>query len=687
MPNLNAEYIYLLLIRIAMDKNQAKARIDQLTKELRIHNYKYYVEAAPAISDYDFDQLLNELQQLETEYPELADENSPTKRVGGEITKDFPVVVHKYPMLSLSNSYSKEEIEEFEARVRKMIEGDIEYVCELKYDGVAIGITYEQGKFVRAVTRGDGTKGDDISNNVRTIRTIPLELKGDYPEELEIRGEIFFPKDNFDRMNELRASAGEQLFANPRNSAAGTLKSQDSKVVAERGLDCFLYSLHSDQLPGDNHYDNVVAAGSWGFKVPEQQKMIRVCKNIDQIFEFINEWEEKRNGLNFEIDGIVIKVNHYAQHDVLGFTAKSPRWAIAYKYKAEEVTTRLNSISYQVGRTGAVTPVANLDPVLLAGTVVKRASLHNADQIEKLDLHYEDVVYVEKGGEIIPKVTKVDTSQRKASSQSVEFIEECPECGTRLEREEGEAQHFCPNTLGCRPQITGKIQHFIARKAMDIDGLGDETIEQLFAEGLVKDITDLYVLQRDELLELERMGEKSVDNLLRGIEASKQIPFPRVLFALGIRFVGETVAKKLAREFKTLDALSAADMEALVAVDEIGDRIAESVLDFFADDRNKEIVERLRVAGVQLAMSEEEQSAGSDTLTGLTFVVSGVFETFSRDELKASIEANGGKVSGSISGKTSYLVAGDKMGPSKRQKAESLGVKIIDESGYREMIS
>lgn len=672
-----------------MNETQAKQRIDELSLELEHHNYQYYVLSEPTISDYDFDQLLKELDQLETQYPQFAHHNSPTKRVGGDITKKFPEVVHDYPMMSLSNTYSKEEISEWEDRIRKIADGELEYVCELKYDGVAIGIKYVDGQFTRAVTRGDGTKGEEISANVRTIKTIPLKLRGEgFPKEFEIRGEIFFPLDKFNELNASREEIGEPLFANPRNSASGSLKLQDSSVVASRGLDCYLYGVYGQEKIADNHFDSVKRAGEWGFKIPlEAKKMMTRCSSIDQIMDFINYWDEHRHQLGFEIDGVVIKVNSYRQQEELGFTAKSPRWAIAYKYKAAEVTTTLESVSYQVGRTGAITPVANLRPVQLAGTTVKRASLHNADQIEKLDLRIGDEVYVEKGGEIIPKVTAVDLSKRDPNSQPFEYIKTCPECDTELVRKEGEAQHYCPNENGCPPQIKGKMEHFISRKAMDIEGLGSETIEQLYEAGLIRNSADLYVLTKEQLMPLERMAEKSVNNMLDGIEASKQIPFERVLFALGIRYVGETVAKKLAKAFTNLERLKNASLEELTAVDEIGERIALSVQEFFSKEENIAIINELVDAGLMFEIPLEQLQKGSDKLKGLTFVISGVFERHERDELKQLIEDNGGKNTGSVSAKTTYLLAGEGMGPSKLEKATKLGVKILSEAEFEAMIA
>lgn len=671
-----------------MDTNQAKLRIDELSESLEHHNYQYYVLSEPTISDFQFDQMLKELEQLEAQFPDLAHENSPTKRVGGDITKKFAEVVHDYPMMSLSNSYSKEEIAEWEARIRKIADGDIEYVCELKYDGVAIGIKYVNGQFNRAVTRGDGSKGEDISANVKTIRTIPLQLRsGDFPAEFEIRGEIFYPLEKFEELNRSREEADEPLFANPRNTASGTLKMQDSSVVASRGLDCYLYGVYSKENITPSHLENVNKAGDWGFKIPlERNKMIANCKSIDEIMDFINHWDTERFNLGFEIDGVVIKVNNFRQQEELGFTAKSPRWAIAYKFKAAEVTTTLESVSYQVGRTGAITPVANLTPVLLAGTTVKRASLHNADQIEKLDLRIGDEVYVEKGGEIIPKVTAVDLAKRNPESKVFEYITHCPECNTPLVRQEGDAKHYCPNENGCPPQIKGKMEHFISRKALDIEGLGAETIDQLYDAGLIQNIADLYDLTEEQLLPLERMAEKSVTNMLAGIEASKQIPFERVLFALGIRYVGETVAKKLAKAFTSMDNLKKATLEELVAVDEIGERIALSVVEFFQNETSLAMVEKLQNAGLQFEIPLDQLQKGSDKLKGLTFVISGVFERHSRDELKNMIEDNGGKNTGSVSAKTTYLLAGEGMGPSKLEKAEKLGVKIISESDFEAML-
>lgn len=669
-----------------MNPQAAKERIDFLTKELNHHNHLYYVESNPVISDYEFDRLLRELQDLEQQFPDFASPLSPTKRVGGDITKKFETVIHRFPMLSLSNSYSEEEIIEWEQRLKKAIDGPIEYVCELKYDGVAIGIRYLNGQFERAVTRGDGTQGEDISNNVKTIRAIPLTLTGNYPDDFEIRGEIFFPRANFEAMNRQREEIGEQVFANPRNSASGTLKSQDSRVVAERGLDCYLYGVYGEDLPFESHLESVNKARDWGFKSPlESDRYIARMNSIEEIMDFIHYWDKARYDLPFDIDGIVIKVNNYLQQQDLGFTAKSPRWAIAYKFKAERVETVLESIVYQVGRTGAITPVANLTPVLLGGTVVKRASVHNADQIEKLDLHNGDTVYVEKGGEIIPKIVGVNVEKRAADAGKIIFIDNCPECETPLIRREGEAQHYCPNDQICPPQVKGRIEHFISRKAMNIDGLGAETVDLLYQKGLVRTVADLYDLTFDQIVNLDRMADKSANNLLLGIQASKNIPFERVLFALGIRFVGETVAKKLAAAFRNIDAIATATFEQLIAVDEIGDKIAIAVQHYFLDERAKETIQRLKAAGLQFEM--EEVQLDSNSLEGKTFVVSGVFSQFSRDEIKALIEKNGGKNVGSISAKTSFVLAGENMGPAKLEKASSLGIPIISETDFIQMIS
>lgn len=667
-----------------MNREQAKNRIAELSKELNEHNYKYYVLSEPSISDFNFDKKLEELMALEAEFPEFLSSESPSQRVGGTISKEFPTVKHKYPMLSLGNSYSKEEMQEFMARINKTLERDVEYVCELKFDGVAISISYENGKMVRAVTRGDGVQGDEITANIRTIRSLPLQLKGGgFPAQFEVRGEVYFPHNNFERLNREREEIGEPLYANPRNTASGTLKSQDSSVVASRGLDCFLYSALGDEPMTDSHYGDLMKLKEWGFKVSEHTKL---CKTPEEVFAFLEYWDTERHNLGFEIDGVVIKVNNLDDQEILGFTAKSPRWAIAYKFASEQAVTRLNEVTYQVGRTGAITPVANLEPVLLAGTTVKRASLHNADQIAKLDLHLGDMVQVEKGGEIIPKIVGVDLKQRQSNAARVEYIDTCPECGTALVRNEDEAKHFCPNELGCPPQVKGKMEHFISRKALNIDGLGAETVQQLYDAGLVENVTDLYELTYEQVISLERMAEISSQNVIDGIAASKAISFSRVLFGIGIRFVGQTVAKKLAKHFKNIDALMAASYEELVAVDEIGDRIAESVVNFFADERNREIVERLKSHGLQFELEESDEPS-SNALEGKSFVVSGVFSQFSRDEIKAAVEQHGGKNVSSISKKTDYVLAGDKMGPSKLKKAEDLGIPIISEEDFVEMIS
>lgn len=670
-----------------MNTESAQARILALRKDLEQHNHQYYILDSPEISDYEFDQMLAELQKLEEEYPQFNDPNSPTKRVGGDITKDFPTKEHKYPMLSLSNTYSREELEEYIQRIQKLIpEEEIDFVCELKYDGAAISIRYENGELIQALTRGDGSKGDEITNNIKTIATVPLRLRGDnYPEEFEIRGEVFMPLAGFASLNQSRIEEGLEAFANPRNSASGTLKMQDSKLVAERPLDCLLYYVMLDQRLFSNHYEAVLATADWGFKIPSPAKRyIEKAKDAEGIFNFINYWDQERHKLPFEIDGIVIKVNDYRLQDRLGFTAKSPRWAIAYKFKAEQQETILESITYQVGRTGAITPVANLQAVSLAGTTVKRASLHNADQIAKLDLRIGDSVYVEKGGEIIPKVVGVNFEKRAAETPAFHYTETCPECDTPLRREEGEALHYCPNELGCPPQISGRIQHFISRKAMDIEGMGGETVEQFVQAGLIKDAADLYHLQKEDLLPLDRMAEKSAQNIVDGIAASKEIPFERVLFSLGIRYVGETVAKKLARHFETLEKLKAANLEDLLNVNEIGERIAQSLLAYFQDERHQAMLQRLEAVPLQFEI--EKQAGASKKLEGKTIVISGSFERFSRNEIKALIELHGGKNTGSVSAKTSLIIAGEGMGPSKRKKAEDLGITIIDENEFDQLI-
>lgn len=655
-------------------------QIASLRNELREHNYKYYVLDEPSISDYEFDMKLKELQKLEEEHPEYYDAASPSLRVGGMVTKNFETVAHEHRMYSLDNSYSKEDLEDWEKRIQRILgDVEVEFTCELKYDGASISLAYENGKLVKAVTRGDGFQGDDVTNNIKTIKSVPLQLKGDYPSKFDIRGEIILTLEGFAKMNAERVEAGEDPYMNPRNTASGSLKLQDSALVAQRPLECLLYSVVGDNLGINSQFEMLEKARSWGFKVPTVAKL---CKSTDEVLQFVNHWDTNRHHLPYETDGVVVKVNSLQQQEELGYTAKSPRWAMAYKFKAEQAVTILNKITYQVGRTGAITPVANLEPVLLAGTTVKRASLHNADQIAKLDVREGDTVFVEKGGEIIPKIVGVDFTQRSPDSNPTQYIAHCPECGTELIRKEGEAQHFCPNDVGCPPQITGRIQHFISRKAMDIEGLGGETVELLFKEGLIQNYADLYTLTKEQILPLERMADKSAENLVNGVQASKTIPFERVLFALGIRYVGETVAKKLAKAFKDIDALMTASHEELVAVDEIGDRIAESVLDFFSEPANVEVVDRLKSYGLQFSLSEEQLENQTELLKGQTFVVSGVFETISRNDLKKMIEDNGGKVSSSISSKTSFLVAGDKMGPSKRTKAETLGVPIISEHEF-----
>lgn len=663
--------------------NEAKIKIQFLREEINKHNYNYYVLSKPTISDFEFDILLNDLIQLEKLFPEFADNNSPTQRVGSDITKEFKQTDHKNPMLSLGNTYSEEDLLDFDTRIKKTVGDNYEYVTELKYDGASINLTYVKGKLMYAVTRGDGVRGDDVTTNIKTINTIPIQLSGnDFPDEFEIRGEIFMPHEIFNSINEDRIKNGEQPFANPRNAAAGTLKILDSSIVALRKLDCYLYYIIGNNLPSDLHYENLQKAGGWGFRIPPY---IYTCKTIQEVLSLIKKWETDRKQLPFDIDGIVIKVNSLKQQKQLGYTAKTPRWAIAYKFKAEQVSTRLLSIDFQVGRTGAVTPVANLEPVQLAGTIVKRASLHNADQIELLDIRINDIVFVEKGGEIIPKIIGIDYSKRNENSVTLKYIENCPECGTQLVREEYEAKHFCPNENSCAPQIKGKIEHFISRKAMNIDGIGEETVDLLFEKGLIKNIADIYSLKKEQLSQLERMGEKSSENIIAGIELSKQVPFERVLFAMGIRFVGETVAKKLAFAFKNIDALKSATKEDLLLVEEIGDKIAESLLAYFKDEKNIEIINRLRFSGVRMLMDENTNKL-SERLAGLSFVISGTFEKYSRDELKELIENHGGKNTGSVSAKTNYLLAGDNMGPAKLEKAKKTGVKIISENDFLKMI-
>ena len=666
-----------------MNRNEALQKIADLQAELEEHNYKYYVLAQPEISDYDFDMKLKELEKLEQEYG-VDDPNSPTKRVGSDLSSDFEQVEHKYMMLSLSNAYSEDEIREFDARVKKIIGTDCEYVCELKYDGTSISLTYEDGVLVRAVTRGDGVKGDDVTANARTIRSIPLKLRGkDYPKNFEIRGEILMPFAVFNRLNAELEERGEALLANPRNTAAGTLKMKNSSVVASRQLDTYLYYILGDNLPIDGHYQKLQKAREWGFKISENTEL---CKNLDEVFAFIRKWDTERFNLPVATDGVVIKVNSKRLQDNLGFTAKSPRWAIAFKFKAESVATILKSVSYQVGRTGAVTPVANLDPVPIAGTIVKRASLHNADIIKNLDLHLGDTVFVEKGGEIIPKITGVDISQRHPMFPPVEFISHCPECGTALVRSEGEAAHRCPNEDGCPPQIKGKLEHFVSRKAMDIDGIGQETVELLFQQGLARNIADLYALQKEQLENLDRMAEKSAQRILDGLEASKSVPFERVLFALGIRFVGETVAKTLVKKLHTIENIQNQTVEQLTEIDEIGERIAQSVVDWFAKPEHTALIEQLKAYGLQFSISEEKLQGRTDKLAGLNIVISGTFEKHSRAELKELIEKNGGKNVGSISKKTSYLLAGENIGPSKLEKVNKLGIPTISEDDFLKLL-
>ncbi|WP_307759746.1 NAD-dependent DNA ligase LigA [uncultured Mediterranea sp.] len=662
-----------------------KERIDWLRAELHRHNYNYYVMNAPEITDKEFDDLMRELQDLEKEHPEYADENSPTMRVGSDLNKNFTQVAHKYPMLSLGNTYSESEVTDFYERVKKALNEDFEICCELKYDGTSISLTYEDGKLVRAVTRGDGEKGDDVTDNVKTIRTIPLVLHGDYPSTFEIRGEILMPWESFEALNREREAREEPLFANPRNAASGTLKSQNSSVVAARKLDAYLYYLLGEDLPADGHYECLQKAAQWGFKISEHMKKART---LQEVFDYINYWDTERKNLPVATDGIVLKVNSLRQQKNLGYTAKSPRWAIAYKFQAERALTRLNKVSYQVGRTGAITPVANLDPVQLSGTVVKRASLHNADIIEGLDLHIGDMVYVEKGGEIIPKITGVDTDARGILlGEKVKFITRCPECGTPLVRFEGEAAHYCPNETACPPQIKGKIEHFISRRAMNIDGLGPETVDMFYRLGLIKDAADLYRLTVDDIKDLDRMGQKSAENIVNGIAASRSVPFERVLFALGIRFVGETVAKKIARSFKSIDEVEQASVETLMSVDEIGEKIAQSIVSYFANPLNRSLVERLKEAGLQFSRSEEDLSGYTDKLAGQSIVISGVFEHHSRDEYKEMIERNGGKNVGSISSKTSFILAGANMGPAKLEKAQKLGIRIMSENEFLDLLS
>ncbi|MDP9078363.1 MAG: NAD-dependent DNA ligase LigA [Bacteroidota bacterium] len=671
-----------------MSPAEAKNRIESLSSELKQHSYNYYVLAMPTIADFDFDKKLEELIALEKQFPEFEDPDSPSQKVGGDLTKDFVNVRHRWPMLSLGNTYNEQELLDFDQRIRKAIGDNFEYVCELKFDGLSMSLTYENGVLVRAVTRGDGIQGDDVTTNVRTINTIPKRLKsGDYPDQFEIRGEVFMHLKAFERLNNERIEAGEVPYANPRNFASGTIKMQDSAEVAKRPLDCFLYFLYTEKLLFRTHWESLQAVKSWGFHTNEHSKL---CSNIEEVFSFISYWDKKRFDLSYDIDGIVIKVNSYAQQQELGFTAKSPRWAIAYKYKAEQVQTELLAVTYQVGRTGAVTPVANLKPVQLAGTTVKRATLHNADEIEKrLKLHEHDWVFVEKGGEIIPKIISVNLDKRDPSTKPIHYITHCPECGTLLIRKEGEAASYCPNDEGCRPQIVGKMQHFISRKAMNIDGLGDETIETLYQNKFISHISDIYGLSAysDELKKMGRFGEKSINNMLDGIEKSKEMPFEKVLFGLGIRYVGETVARKLAAHFKNIDNLAAASFEELITAEEIGERIALSIIDYFSDQNHRDEIQKLKDYGLQFVTVEKEVNLASEKLSGKTFIISGVFEKFSRDELKDIIEQNGGKIVSSISAKLNYLVAGDNMGPAKLEKAQKLNIPIITDAELFEMIS
>jgi DNA ligase (NAD+) len=658
-------------------------QIETLRNELRQHNYDYYVLDNATISDYDFDLKLKQLQKLETQHPEFFDANSPSQRVGGEVTKNFETVRHEHRMYSLDNSYSKEDLLDWETRIMKIVDGKVEYVCELKYDGASISLTYVNGKLAKAVTRGDGVQGDDVTNNIKTIRSVPLQLQGNFPSKFDIRGEIVLPFEGFNKMNEERIEIGEEPYRNPRNTASGSLKLQDSAEVAKRPLECLLYNITGSNLDINTQFESLEKARKWGFKVPTAAKL---ATSIDEVLEFIDYWNIHRHDLPYETDGVVIKVNDLHQQEELGYTAKSPRWAMAYKFKAEQVSTRLNEITYQVGRTGAITPVANLEPVELAGTTVKRASLHNADQIEKLDIREGDEVFVEKGGEIIPKIIAVDLSKRPIDSQPTKYITNCPECQTELVRTEGEAQHYCPNYNGCQPQIIGRIQHFISRKAMDIEGLGGETVALLVKEGLINNYSNLYELTKEQVIPLERMAEKSAENMIQGIDASRQIPFERVLFGLGIRYVGETVAKKLAKHYKSIDNLGQATIIDLVTVDEIGIRIAESVVEFFTSNENRIIIERLKQFGVQTEISADKLANLTNKLKGQAFVITGVFESLSRGDLKKLIEDNGGKVSSSISTKTNYIIAGDNMGPSKKTKAEKLNIVIINEFDFKKLL-
>ena len=676
-----------------MTKEEAQKKIEELSAEIEQHNHKYYVLDAPVISDYEFDQLLEELIQIEKTFPDLISPLSPSQRVGGQITKNFPTIKHRYPMLSLSNSYSVEEMREFDERVKKgldlssadLFSASVQYVCELKFDGLSIAIQYENGKLKRAVTRGDGVQGDEVTANVKTIRSLPLQLKqGNFPDSLEVRGEIFMSRKTFDIINREREEAGETPLANPRNAASGTMKLQDSSVVAKRRLDCMIYNVLTEKNSFASHHESLLAAKSWGFKISEHTQL---CNGIEEVIDFISRWDKRRFQLPYDTDGIVIKVNDFASQEILGFTAKSPRWAIAYKFKAESVSTILESITYQVGRTGAITPVANLKPVLLAGTTVKRASLHNADIIEKLDVRIGDTVFIEKGGEIIPKITGVDLTKRNTASENTIYITQCPECGSALIRKEGEAAHYCPNENGCPPQIKGKIVHFVGRKAMNIESIGEETIDQFYANGLIRNIADLYDLKKEQLLPLERMAEKSVQNILEGIAQSKKVPFERLLFAIGIRHVGETTARKIARRVKSMKALMAMSEDELVSIDEVGEVIAKSIREFFSLENNQKQLIKLEEAGLQMELSDDQISVTSTKLNNLTFVISGTFTRHSRDELKLLIEQHGGKNTGSVSKKTNYLLAGENMGPEKLKKANDLGVKILTEAEFEKMIA
>ena len=662
---------------------KSQERIAFLRKELSAYNHAYYVNDAAVISDFKFDQLLIELQQLEDNNPDLFDANSPTQRVGGELLEGFKAVKHNYRMLSLGNTYSAEDLHDFDVRINKLTDDDFEYVCELKYDGISISLTYENGELTQALTRGDGTQGDDVTVNVKTIKSIPLRLKGDFPEKFEIRGEIFLPIAALTSMNVIRVQQGLEPYANPRNTASGSLKLLDTKEVAKRPLDCYLYHLLGENLPSNKHFDNLQKAREWGFKIPSE---IETHKSINEVLKFTEKWDIKRHDLPYEIDGIVIKVNDINLQEEMGFTSKSPRWAISYKFKAEQAVTILEEITYQVGRTGAITPVANLTPVQLAGTTVKRASLHNADQIQKLDIREGDKVFVEKGGEIIPKVVGVDLTYRDLFSQPTNYISYCPSCNTELVRKEGDVKHYCPNSESCSPQIKGRFEHFISRKAMNIDGLGGETIELLIQEGLISEISDLYLLGKEDVLPLERIAEKSAANLILGLEASKNIPFERVLFGLGIRYVGETVAKVLVKHFKTIDRIIIADMETMISVDEIGDKIAESIIFYFSQQKNIDLIIALKNSGLQF-VSKIEDTSKSDLLKGMKIVVSGVFNKYNRSELKRMIEEHGGKNVGSISKSTTFVLAGENMGPSKKEKAETLGVNMVNEDEFLAKIS